>query len=107
MSANAGARVRTLREAHEVLHREWPGHDAPGSAWLAHHQRAADLYADVAAIDPEHRHEAMYWARQERDAAKAVAERMAHRLGPESRQAQTCQFIPSQLQPQFSPDSKE
>jgi hypothetical protein len=103
MSANAEARVLTLRQAHEALHREWPGHDAPDSAWLAHHQRAANLYADVAEIDPEHRHEAMYWAQQERDAARAMAD---HSL-PEPGQALTDQVIPSQLRARQSRDSKE
>lgn len=67
--------ARTLRAAHELLHRYWPG-DHPAD-WLAYHQDAADLYDRIAEIDPARQHEARYWAREERDAAEALAEQMA------------------------------
>lgn len=58
--------VRTLTAAHELLHREWPGNRCPVSVTLAYHRRAAALYAQVATTDPDHHHEALCWAQQER-----------------------------------------
>lgn len=72
MTSTVRSRVRTLRQAEEFLHREWPGRDAPGPAWLAYHQHAAELYAHVARVDADHHHEALYRAGCERDAAIAV-----------------------------------
>jgi hypothetical protein len=69
--------VQTLRAAHELLNRDWPGRGAPASARLAHHQRAAELYDHVAEIDPDHRYEARYWAQREREAAQAIADQLA------------------------------
>jgi len=77
-SISAGqASVRTLTAARELLHREWPGRDAPVSVWLAHHQRAAALFAHVAEIDSDHHYEALVLAQQERETAQVLAERMA------------------------------
>jgi hypothetical protein len=67
--------AQTLRAAHELLHRHWPG-DSP-AALLAFHEDAADLYDRIAEIDLAHQHEARYWAHEERDAAEALAEQMA------------------------------
>lgn len=67
--------AQTLRAAHELLHRHWPG-DSP-TALLEFHQHAADLYDRIAEIDLAHQHEARYWAHEERDAAQAVAEQIA------------------------------
>jgi hypothetical protein len=64
----------TLRAAHELLHRAWPGRDASVAAWLAYHRHAAALYDHVAESDPDHRHEARYWAQQARSNADAFAE---------------------------------
>ncbi len=66
--------VRTLRAAHEVVNRRWPGRDASDSAWLDYHQPAAALYDAVAETDREHHHEALYWAHQERAAARLVGQ---------------------------------
>jgi hypothetical protein len=63
----------TLREAQELLHREWPGSNATAAEWIAHHQRGAELYATVAQTDPDRPHEALFWAKWERDAAAAIA----------------------------------
>ncbi|HEX5114070.1 MAG TPA: AMED_5909 family protein [Pseudonocardiaceae bacterium] len=60
------APVITLQAAHELLHREWPGDRPPVSQALAYHSRAAALYAHVAETDPDHHHEALFWAQQER-----------------------------------------
>lgn len=64
--------VATLQDAHEQVCREWPGRDAPVSVMVAYHQRAAALYDQVAEIDREHRHEALYWAHDERQTAEAL-----------------------------------
>jgi hypothetical protein len=61
--------VSTLRAAHELLARQWPGDNANPAAWMAYHQHAADLYDQVARTDPDHQHEARYWAQQQRSAA--------------------------------------
>jgi hypothetical protein len=68
--------VQSLQEAHELLHREWPGSDAPASAWLAHHRRAAEVYAHVAQTDPGHRNEALFWARQEQEQVRTFTEQV-------------------------------
>lgn len=74
MTANGGCAVLTLRQAQEMVRREWPGRDAPDSAWLAYHQRAAQLYAQVARHDLDHHHEALFWAAQEQEAARVLTE---------------------------------
>lgn len=66
--------VRTLRQAHEVLNQRWPGRDASTAAWRAHHEFAATLYAHVAEVDPDHHHEALFWAGQEQEAARDLAQ---------------------------------
>lgn len=63
--------VSTLGAAHELLTRQWPGDNASPAAWTAYHQHAADLYDQIARTDPDHQHEARYWAQQERSAAHA------------------------------------
>jgi hypothetical protein len=69
--------VRTLTGARELLHREWPGSGASMSVLLAHHQRAAALFDQVAEIDSNHHHEALVLAQQERETAQALAEQIA------------------------------
>jgi hypothetical protein len=69
--------AQTLTGARELLHREWPGRDAPLSVLLAHHQRAAALFDHVAEIDSNHHHEALVLAQQEREAARILAKQMA------------------------------
>jgi hypothetical protein len=64
--------VATLRAAHELLARQWPGGNSSSLGWVAYHQHAADLYDEVARSDPDHQHEARYWAQQERAAADAL-----------------------------------
>lgn len=66
--------VRTLRQVHEVLSQRWPGRNASAEAWLAHHEFAATLYTHVAKVDPDHHHEALFWAGQEQEAARALAQ---------------------------------
>jgi hypothetical protein len=66
--------VVTLQGAHERVHREWPGNGASVSDLLAYHRRAAALYADVAEIDRDHHHEALYWAQQERETVQSMTD---------------------------------
>ncbi|HEX5404637.1 MAG TPA: AMED_5909 family protein [Pseudonocardiaceae bacterium] len=68
--------MQTLRAAHELLHRHWPGDHPSSRALLDYHLDAADLYDRIAEIDPAHQHEARYWAHQDRDAAHAIAEQI-------------------------------
>jgi hypothetical protein len=69
--------VRTLTAARELLHREWPGTNASVAVLLAHHQRAAALFDQIAEIDPDHHHEALVLAQQERETAQILANQMA------------------------------
>jgi hypothetical protein len=54
--------VRTLQDAQEQVAREWPGRHASAEMFSAYHSRAARLYEQVAQIDTDHHHEALYWA---------------------------------------------
>src|SRR5262245_25515325 len=63
---------RTLAEAHEVLAGVRPHRTAPLTEWLAYHQRAAAVYAEVAEIDRGHHHEALFMAEQERQHTKGI-----------------------------------
>jgi hypothetical protein len=69
--------VRTLTAARELLHREWPGSNATVSVLLAHHQRAAALFDQVAEIDSDHHHEALVLAQQERETVQVLAEQIS------------------------------
>lgn len=63
----------TLPVAHELLNRDWPGIDAPASVWVAHYQRAAEVYRRVAEVDVAHHHEALFWAAEARESARRIA----------------------------------
>jgi hypothetical protein len=63
----------TLGEAHDVLRRVRPFHSASAHDWLAYHQRAAQLYQHISRIDPNHHHEALYFAATEREDAEMVS----------------------------------
>jgi hypothetical protein len=65
--------VRTLQDAHEQIAREWPGRHASAETFRAYYSRAAVLYEQVAATDPDHHHEALYWAQQERETAQELS----------------------------------
>jgi hypothetical protein len=83
---------RTLTEVHEELVRIRPARQAPLEQWLAHHQRSADLYAEVAEIDRAHHHEALYMAEHERERAKEIEAQLATRrpAGSEQREGVGC-----------------
>jgi hypothetical protein len=82
VTADMPPTVRTLRAAHEYLHRQWPGQHASQEAWLAYHCRAAALYELVAEADLGHQHEAVYWAQREHEAARGLADESAHSASP-------------------------
>jgi hypothetical protein len=63
---------RTLAEAHGVLAGVRPARTAPLTEWLAYHQRAAAVYAEVAEIDRGHHHEALFMTEQERQCIREV-----------------------------------
>lgn len=49
-------------EAHEVLWRRRPSHDAPPAEWAAFHRHSADVYAAAAKADVANRGEASQYA---------------------------------------------
>lgn len=63
---------RTLADAHQVVARTRPSQKAPLTELLAHHERAAAWYAEVAEIDRGHHHEALFMAERERQCAKEI-----------------------------------
>jgi hypothetical protein len=74
----------TLTEAQELLAAVRPARTAPPSEWLAYHQRAAAVYAEVAEIDRGHHHESLFMAERERQLLKEVKARIsAERLAGE------------------------
>ncbi|WP_086824573.1 AMED_5909 family protein [Allokutzneria sp. NRRL B-24872] len=54
-------RSRTLREARETLLRLRPAPHARPSEWHTYHRQTVEVYAQVAEVDTDHRHEALYW----------------------------------------------
>jgi hypothetical protein len=62
----------TLAEAHEAVAAIRPPRTASLPEWLAYHQRAAALYAEIAEIDRGHHHEALFMAERERQRAKEI-----------------------------------
>lgn len=66
----------TLEDAHEALSKLCPSTDAGRAAWLAYHQRAATVYADVAEVDRAHHHEALFYMGLERRRAAALSTRV-------------------------------
>jgi hypothetical protein len=63
---------RTLAEAHEAVAAIRPPRTASLPEWLAHHQRSAALYAEIAEIDRGHHHEALFMAEREHQRAKEI-----------------------------------
>jgi hypothetical protein len=75
-TAAKSAPVRTLMQAHEELVRIRPCRKAALPVWLSYYQHSADVYEQMAKIDPGHDGEAMYWAQRERSHAKEIEMRM-------------------------------
>lgn len=71
-SGSVNPRVETLARAQEIVAQHWPGRNATVAAWRAHHEYAANLYAQVAEVDAAHHHEALFWAGQEQAEALAL-----------------------------------
>jgi hypothetical protein len=80
---------RTLAEANEILADIRPHRTAPLSEWLAHHQRAAAWYAEVAEIDRGHHHESLFMAEQARQHVKEIkAQISSQRLTSEEQEGE-------------------
>ncbi|MFD7653938.1 AMED_5909 family protein [Actinosynnema sp. NPDC059797] len=62
----------TLKDAHEALGKVMPAPDASLSRWQAFYRVSAEVYAQVAEIDRGHHHEALYWAKRERDKGEEI-----------------------------------
>ncbi|MBB5806646.1 hypothetical protein F4560_006414 [Saccharothrix ecbatanensis] len=65
--------VTSLKDAHEALVRVMPAPDAEPAVRRAFFLRSAEVYARVAEIDRGHHHEALYWAKREREKGEAIA----------------------------------
>ena len=73
MSSEAPA--TTLQDAHRQVAHLWPGRHATAAGFRAYHEQAAQVYERVAESDPDHHHEALFLARQERNSAEEFARR--------------------------------
>ncbi|MGH3848041.1 MAG: AMED_5909 family protein [Pseudonocardiaceae bacterium] len=69
---------QTLAEAHEAVAAIRPFRSAPLTEWLAYHQQAAALYAEIAEIDRGHHHETLFMAERERHSAKEIKTKISH-----------------------------
>jgi hypothetical protein len=69
----------TLREAHEVLHRQRPKLADEPAAWIAFHRHGAEVYAAVAKVDTDHQHEAQVLAGREIRRAREIEDRLTNR----------------------------
>ncbi|MFD1148079.1 AMED_5909 family protein [Saccharothrix hoggarensis] len=68
----AARAVTSLKYAHEALVRVMPAPDADPAVRRTFFLRSADVYARVAEIDRGHHHEALYWAKREREKGEAI-----------------------------------
>lgn len=64
--------VSSLKDAHEVLTHPMPAPDASPEVWREFYLRSAEVYGRVAEVDRGHHHEALYWAKRERDKAEGI-----------------------------------
>ncbi|HEU5472040.1 MAG TPA: AMED_5909 family protein [Actinophytocola sp.] len=60
---------KTLFQVHEALGRLRPSATADVARWRAYRLRSAKAYEWIADVDRGHHHEALYWARREREQA--------------------------------------
>lgn len=67
----------TLYEAHDLVLAQRPKLAEAPDAWVRHHRRAAEVYAQVATVDENHRHEAQYLAGREIREARAIEDRLS------------------------------
>jgi hypothetical protein len=68
----------SLFDAHEVLWRQRPSHDAAPAEWAAFHRHSAEVYAAAAKVDVSNRQEASQYA----VFAIRRAREIEHRLDP-------------------------
>jgi hypothetical protein len=69
----------TLAQAHEVLMRLRPRHEAEPLLWVEFHRHSAEIYAEVAKVDQAHRNEAGYWAGVEIRRAREIEDGVTRR----------------------------
>ena len=70
-------------EAHEVLWRRRPSHDAAPVEWAAFHRHSADVYAAAAKVDAPHRQEASQYATFAIRRAREIEYRLYPSIGDE------------------------
>jgi hypothetical protein len=70
----------TLAEAHDVLWRQRPEHEADPLVWAEFHRHSASVYAQTSKVDERHRYEALQCAGMEIRKARDIE----HRLNPDS-----------------------
>ncbi|ONI92439.1 hypothetical protein ALI22I_04085 [Saccharothrix sp. ALI-22-I] len=73
----AARAVRTLNDAHSALVPVMPAPDAAREQWRDFYLRSAEVYGRVAEIDRGHHHEALYWAKREREKGEEIARALA------------------------------
>ena len=78
MGQRLGVVPSSLFEAHEVLWRRRPSHDAAPAEWMAFHRHSAEVYAAAAKVDVPNRGEASQYA----VFAIRRAREIEHRLDP-------------------------
>lgn len=71
----------TLQQAHEVIGGLVPAPDAAPARLRAFYLRSAEVYARVAEVDRGHHHEALYWAKREREKGEAITDTSDGGLG--------------------------
>ncbi|MFD1146096.1 AMED_5909 family protein [Saccharothrix hoggarensis] len=64
--------VTLLKDAHEALTHLMPAPGASREMWRDFYLRSAEVYAHVAEVDRGHHHEALYWAKREREKGEAL-----------------------------------
>jgi hypothetical protein len=69
----AARAVGTLNDAHTALVKVMPAPDGPREEWRDYYLRSAEVYGRVAEIDRGHHHEALYWAKREREKGEEIA----------------------------------
>jgi hypothetical protein len=67
----------SLQAAHELVVRAWPGPAPPVAVAVAYFEHAATLYDQVVRTDPNHYHEALFWANEQRQKAKQLRQQAA------------------------------
>ena len=65
--------VTTLQGAHDALVKVMPAPEADRRQWRDFYLGSAEVYGRVAEIDRGHHHEALYWAKREREKGEEIA----------------------------------